>query len=101
VLLDLKHLSQLSHIFFSLFPGPSSAKCDAGRFAMKIYIVKCRILLQKCISLIIFLCGGRINYVNKILIRRYFMECILFSDFSVSRQQVEWFMFDIPANLAR
>jgi len=29
------------------------------------------------------------------------MECILFSDFNVSRQQVEWFFFDIPANLAK
>jgi len=34
---DAKYLSELSHVFFSLFPGPSSANCDVGRFAMKIY----------------------------------------------------------------
>ena len=50
---SLKHLSELSHFFLNLFRGPSSAKCDARRFAMKIYTVKCRIPVQKCISLFI------------------------------------------------
>jgi len=42
-----------AHFFKNLFSGPSSAKCDAGRFAMKIYTEKCRMPLLKCISLFI------------------------------------------------